>query len=384
MSVRVLSLSWYGADLARGSRYSGALMRQKDYAERTSRYVVLVPKIDGASTITEGTLSIIPCSFRGGTLGLAWTLFNQARRMIRQEKVDVIMVDSPFMGGLVGLALRLISGIPLVVHSMADMPWNPWYVVERRGNRLKQMVMEFVIRRADVVRVSTSFEAMRLAEAGIKDKHIVVMPFYIDEHAFAHNMEKASMYDRDYFHVVTVARLAPQKDLETLLRAVVLIKKQYPSFTVSIVGDGPERARLRLLSKELGVDDRITFHGAVSTHDIARHFKRASIFVSTSLYEGTCMVLHEAALARLAVVSTSHAGARECVCGVGEVACVNVRDHRALARSISDILSNRRERDRMADMLYATVTAGGYRASAQRAFDVLLSTAMAEGENRGV
>ncbi len=343
-------ISQYGADLARGSAFSGALERQRDYAQGTRSYVTIVPGSPDAAPVTEGALTVMPTA-RVSTLGFMQDAYDLAIRLHAEESFDALMVDNPHLMGMLGLVLRAKLGVPLMVHQMADMAWNHWYDRERRTNIVKQYVMRFVMRRADMIRVSTRAEVDRLVAEGIPEARIACVPFYIDRARFAEAIAAAEV-TRGPNRAVYVGRLGSQKDVATLVRACVGVVERVPEFRLTIVGDGPDRQRLERLAHELGIAHAIEFRGAIPRSRIAGEFVRASLFALPSLYEGTCMVLHEAALAGLPIVSTENAGARDFIRPGTDGELVRVRDHRAMAHAIATILTDQATWQRMSRSVY--------------------------------
>ena len=111
---------------------------------------------------------------------------------------------------------------------------------------------------------------------------------------------------------VMVGRLSPEKDVETLVRAVPLILGQHPSFRLESACDGPCLASLkRLAEEELGLRDNVRFLGEV--RDIPGLLARASVFVLPSLTEGISLTLLEAMARGLPVVATRVGGNPEVV-----------------------------------------------------------------------
>jgi colanic acid/amylovoran biosynthesis glycosyltransferase len=84
-----------------------------------------------------------------------------------------------------------------------------------------------------------------------------------------------------------------------------------------VVGDGPERSRLRRLAGSLGIGDRVDFVLRATRLDILRLLNASSIFLQGSRTasngdtEGTPIALLEAATLGLPIVATSHAGIPE-------------------------------------------------------------------------
>jgi len=103
-----------------------------------------------------------------------------------------------------------------------------------------------------------------------------------------------------------IARLAPVKDLATLLQAMQLVLRERPELTLQVVGDGPERALLERLAERLGLGERVRFLGF--RRDIPRLMAGFDIFALSSLSEGTSLTILEAMAAGKPVVATRVGG----------------------------------------------------------------------------
>ena len=110
---------------------------------------------------------------------------------------------------------------------------------------------------------------------------------------------------------VIVARLAPEKDVATLLRAAAVARSAQPDFRLEIAGDGPCRTELERLAAELGLADGVRFLGPV--RDVPALLRRARLFVLSSLTEGISLTLLEAMASALPVVATRVGGNGEVV-----------------------------------------------------------------------
>lgn len=110
---------------------------------------------------------------------------------------------------------------------------------------------------------------------------------------------------------VVVARLAPEKDVETLLRATALAVRRYPDFRLEVAGDGPCRAALERFTAELGLVGWVRFLGPV--RDVPALLARARLFVLPSLTEGVSLTLLEAMARGLPVAATRVGGNVEVV-----------------------------------------------------------------------
>jgi glycosyltransferase involved in cell wall biosynthesis len=139
--------------------------------------------------------------------------------------------------------------------------------------------------------------------------------------------------------VVSVARLHPQKDLPTLLRATVELRATVPDVVVVIVGEGPDEAALRAMIDELGLAGTVRLVG--TRPQVADELAAADAVVLSSLWEGSPLVIAEALELGRPVVSTPVGFVPELVEDRVSGRLVPVGDDGALARALGDVLSDR-------------------------------------------
>lgn len=99
---------------------------------------------------------------------------------------------------------------------------------------------------------------------------------------------------------VTVARLVHQKGLDVLIEAMALVSGAASSWSLTLVGDGPERQALEQQVSDLGLAGRVRFVGFRS--DPETFLQAASVFVLPSRFEGMPNALLEAMGSGMAVV----------------------------------------------------------------------------------
>lgn len=132
--------------------------------------------------------------------------------------------------------------------------------------------------------------------------------------------------------IVSVGRLAPPKDYETLLDAFSIVRRSRRARLV-IVGEGPDMNKIVARAKELGVVDLVDFLGFRSNP--YPFMKNAGVFVLSSSYEGMPLVLVEALACGAPVVCTACCSGCLEVLGDGKWGqLVPVGDSRAMAGAI--------------------------------------------------
>ncbi len=139
--------------------------------------------------------------------------------------------------------------------------------------------------------------------------------------------------------ILTAGRLdIPHKDQPTLLKAFAEVLRSRPARLV-VLGEGPDRAKLTALARELGIQEHVDFLG-FQPNPFA-YMARARVFVLSSVREGLPTVLIEAMACGTPVVSTDcPSGPREILDGGKWGRLVPVGDWRSLARAIRDTLDN--------------------------------------------
>ena len=138
--------------------------------------------------------------------------------------------------------------------------------------------------------------------------------------------------------VLSVGRLAPQKDFETLLRAFAQVVACRPARLV-ILGEGPERQSLSVLTEQLGLTQHVEMPGFCANP--YAYMSKSNVFALSSRYEGLPTVLVEAMACGTPVVSTDcRSGPSEILEGGKWGRLVPVGDWRAMAGAILETLDN--------------------------------------------
>jgi glycosyltransferase involved in cell wall biosynthesis len=141
------------------------------------------------------------------------------------------------------------------------------------------------------------------------------------------------------FLVGNVAHMADHKGQVYLVEAVPLVLERVPNATFAIVGDGELRVTLETRARELGVADRVRFPGF--REDVPVILKALSVFVMPSHMEGLGTSVLDAMAAGAPVVGTTAGGMTEMIDhGRNGLVCP-VRDQKALARAIVELLLDR-------------------------------------------
>jgi teichuronic acid biosynthesis glycosyltransferase TuaC len=137
--------------------------------------------------------------------------------------------------------------------------------------------------------------------------------------------------------VLFVGRLDTAKGVEELLEAFASLAVRRPNLRLAFVGDGPDGEHLRSKSKHLGLEDRITLNGALSSQGVAQWLAAANVLALPSYNEGYPNVVIEALSCGRPVIATNVGGILELVNEQSGI-LITPRDSRALAGAIENAM----------------------------------------------
>jgi glycosyltransferase involved in cell wall biosynthesis len=117
----------------------------------------------------------------------------------------------------------------------------------------------------------------------------------------------------DLKRLLFVGGLVSVKGLYYLIDALSELKQKRSDWYLDIVGNGPARVDYERLVGNLGLSDKITFHGYKPKEVVAEFMRQADIFVLPSLWENLPCVAVEAMASGLPILSTRTGGIPEIV-----------------------------------------------------------------------
>jgi glycosyltransferase involved in cell wall biosynthesis len=202
-----------------------------------------------------------------------------------------------------------------------------------------------VLARMDHVFAQSSY-THRLLEPMVPDGRLSMGSPGVDTSFFRPGDERSS---DDY--ILSVARFSdPRKNVELLFRAYALLRDELgdPPRLLLAGTAGPSEGNWAV-ARQLGIAQWIEFRQNPPIEELATLYRGATVFALSSDEEGFGMVLVEAMASGIAVVST-RCGGPESVVVDGQTGYLTpVRDHRAMAARLAELLKNESLRRLMAD-----------------------------------
>lgn len=204
------------------------------------------------------------------------------RSLARRIRPDVIHAHYVTSYGFVAA----MSGIrPLMVTAWgSDVLFDP---SERRG---AAWLGRAALRRADQVTTVAEHMNQPTLRLAARELELVSIPFGVDTDVFRY-MPGAP--GDDVLRIVCTRNFHPLYDVESVVRAVATVSGALDT-TLTLVGEGPERATLEKLTRDLNIADRVRFCGHISPLKLAEELAAANVFVTPSHADGNNVSLNEA------------------------------------------------------------------------------------------
>jgi glycosyltransferase involved in cell wall biosynthesis len=251
-----------------------------------------------------------------------WQLHGALRRA-SPDLVHTHLVHADVYGALA-------TRTPLVStkHNPDPFRAGPWRFAERALAR----------RARRIVAISDAVRRFSVDEVGLPESKIEVIHYGLDALPEPWAENPALPIRDDAPLLLCVARLAPQKGVDTAIQALPSV----PEATLLVLGEGPERARLEALAREIGVDERVVMPGRVG--DIAALYSRCDVVVHPARWEGFGLAMLEGMLAAKPVVAARAGSAPELIADGMTGLLVPPDDPAALAHALNTMLADPRRR----------------------------------------
>ncbi|PQO22434.1 hypothetical protein C2I36_13150 [Rhodobacteraceae bacterium WD3A24] len=263
------------------------------------------------------------------------------RREIRRQRPELCLaVDMRNLQPL-RLALTGLRPRPRLILREALYTWDRVQLRSAPGRQIKRVIFAGGYRAVDRVIALTGSMAEQIErEWGVARARITVIPngIALPGDAGAAAAPAVTAAETDVPTILCVARLTRQKRVNLLLRAFADVRARRPA-RLRLAGDGKLQPALQEQARALGIAEDVQFLGHVE--DVGAEYRRATLTVLPSHWEGFPNVIIEALAHGVPVVATATPGAVEILDGTGCGLLAALDDPGDLARRISEALDTR-------------------------------------------
>jgi len=327
-----LKIAFFIRALQGGGAQRDTILLANEIAVRGHSVELLTLVPEGAlRALISARVAIVPVG--GGKLRSAVPSLRRAL-IVREPDVLISAEAAPNLVALLAARLLPKELRPRVLLREVGSPSIARRLDPYLQNRIAYRLLRFAYRFADAVVTLTEGAGRDLARNfGVPEQMIARMSANAVINSVATDAPEGA---REPGLIVSVGRLSPEKDYATLIRAFA--KAAQAGWRLEIAGEGPMRAPLEALIRQLRMQDRVTLTGFVT--DPFPVFSRATLAVSSSQYEGFGNAIVEALACGTPVVATDCPyGPREILADGRYGTLVPLGDADALAKAITQAMT---------------------------------------------
>lgn len=276
----------------------------------------------------------------------SWRVTNAAKKIVSDQKIEVVIFGAAAPLGLMGAALRK-SGVKKIValthgHEVwwaKIFPFN--LAINRIGRSSDHLTYLGEFTRNAISKALAKRDAQDMVKIapGIDTAHFIPQP-----DAMAKRI-KLGLENKKI--IISVGRLVHRKGQDKLIEAMPIIIKKIPNAHLLLVGEGPYRGHLEKLVTKLNLQENITFVGRILYDKLPTYLSAADLFAMPSRsrffgleVEGLGIVYLEASACGIPVVAGNSGGAPDAVLEGITGLCVDGTNVEQIASAVTEICSD--------------------------------------------
>ena len=251
------------------------------------------------------------------------------KALVRKYNPDIVATHSS-KAGVIGRLAAFLNNVPRVFTA------HGWSFEDNipQPKRSIYMVIERLMSKIStkIITVSEKGKELAIANNVTSSNEIAVIHYGVQPLV----NERTIVNSNDVFVMTMVAGFREQKDHKTILYA--LSKLRNLNWKIYFLGNGNTIDRMKRLSVELGIDDKVNFEGAVE--NVAQYLSYTDLMVLSTNYEGLPISIIEALSMGLPVVATDVSGISEQVIHGYNGYLVPWKDINKLADTLKECIEN--------------------------------------------
>lgn len=231
----------------------------------------------------------------------------------REKPIDAFWCLMTYMGFPAVLFRMFYKKVPFILNLQDGDPFT--FITDRKRIKIVSPLLKKIFRDAAMVQPLSSYLGDFARQMGYQGD-IVVIPNAVDTKKFSKkpsddelNMvqERIGKTD-DNVYLMTTSRLVHKNAHDDVIRAIEKLGEKYHYF---IIGSGPDEEKLKALTRELHVEDRIHFNGFMPLAEIPVYLHACDIFIRPSRTEGFGVSFVEAMAAGIPIIATQEGGLKD-------------------------------------------------------------------------
>ncbi|TCS83366.1 glycosyltransferase family 4 protein [Tepidibacillus fermentans] len=299
---------------------------------------------------------------------------NVIAKLYQTFPFELIHAHVALPDGVAAIKLKEKFHVPFVVTIHGQDLQHTIY----RNKKCKAKITETFQKADKIILVSSKLKRIADQEIGYSSKSVVIHNGMNLEKISSTHSKKIPSNER---MILSVSNLYPSKGIDLNLYAVSKLKNKYPNLKYYIVGDGPERDRLRKLAEDLQIKEHVKFLGRLPHEKALEYMQACEIFSLPSWKEGFGIAYIEAMAFGKPVIGVVGEGIEDVIQQGVTGVLVKPKDVESLVKALDDLLSDPTKGEEMGQnarkMVYDQLT---WKENVQQTID-LYKAVLHHGEN---
>ncbi len=225
---------------------------------------------------------IRPPSFGLGRLSYGFLYYYVVDKVLREEKIDAIILYSAPTNGIQTILAAKRLGIPVVFRSIDVLH----KLVPKALALPTKLAESWVYRHVDRILTITPALSRYVVKLGANPDKVGILPLGIDTRCLALHLGEAreGLWGKTGIicqTIVFAGTLPPFSGLDILIGQMPGIIARIPGLRLLIVGDGKQRPKLEQMIQELGLGEQVKITGMVSHSEVPYYIQQADACVNT-------------------------------------------------------------------------------------------------------
>ncbi len=341
--ILIFSLAYYPSNV------SGAEAAIKEITDRIKdiEFHLITLRLDKDALSREKIGNVVVYRVGVGSLYLSKILFIplsalKARNLHKEIKFSAIWAMMTYM--LIPTVITKFIGVK-IPHIITLQDGDPYEKVFSRIRILPALpIIDYGFRSAKIIQTISVFLSEWPRKRGYKGEIELIYnggnPRDLRDTVSADEIEdtkkKLGKKEGDIF-LVNTSRLVHQKGFDTTIRALVTLPS---NIKFLIVGSGSDEKKLKDLTKELKLEDRVIFAGQVDRNIVTLYRRASDIFIAPSRSEGLGNAFISALASRLPLIATRVGGMADYVFDEKTAWVIDPDKPEQIAEKVKAILAN--------------------------------------------
>ena len=281
--------------------------------------IVVTPRFtDGKTEMIDDVIYMSGIALKNLYGFRATSIFDRkVLKILRERKIQLIHNQTDATIGFFARRAAKALKIPLVYTYHTSYEDYTYHVMKGMMDRVaKKVVRSYTknIAKGAAEFITPSIKTKNFMRSVGHDIYINVIPTGVDftifgddrvDHEASEKFKQEHGIDKDTKVVLLLGRIAKEKSMDVSVRFFASYLKKHPEQKIKmiVVGDGPMRSELELLTHELHISDVVDFIGFVKAAEVPFYYHIADVYNSASITETQGLTFMEAMAAKCIVLA---------------------------------------------------------------------------------